>query len=112
MNARDEQRLNDILASLAAIQRYLVRGGLSDGLIFDAVRIRLIEIGEAAKVLPPEVTATEPDIPWRDIARMRDYLAHRYFDTDHSIVEATVLHDLPALTEAVQRLLVRRQGGL
>ncbi len=108
MNARDEQRLNDILASLAAIQRYLVRGGLSDGLIFDAVRIRLIEIGEAAKALSPEVMATEPDIPWRDIARMRDYLAHRYFDTDHSIVESTVMHDLPALTEAVQRLLAGR----
>jgi len=38
---------------------------------------------------------------------MRDHLAHRYFDTTHAIVEATVAHDLPILAEAVARLLSR-----
>jgi len=36
---------------------------------------------------------------------MRDHLAHRYFDTAHSIVQATVEVDLPPLVAAVQRLL-------
>ena len=36
---------------------------------------------------------------------MRDQLAHRYFDTAHSIVTATVDDDLPPLLAAVQRLL-------
>lgn len=36
---------------------------------------------------------------------MRDYLAHRYFDTDHAIVSATVERDLPVLLAAVMRLL-------
>ena len=34
-----------------------------------------------------------------------DHLAHRYFDTAHSIVQATVEVDLPPLVAAVQRLL-------
>jgi uncharacterized protein with HEPN domain len=43
--------------------------------VFDAARVRFIEIGEAVKVVAPELLAQEPEIPWRDITRMRDYLA-------------------------------------
>jgi len=49
--------------------------------------------------------AEEPAIPWNDVAGMRDQLAHRYFDTAHSIVAATIDHDLPPLLVAVQRRL-------
>lgn len=80
------------------------RGDLSDGLIYDAVRVRLIEIGEAAKTIPAEVVATELGTSWRDIAAMRDRLAHRYFDTLHSIVQSTVENDLRPLEQAVLRL--------
>jgi uncharacterized protein with HEPN domain len=73
-------------------------------LIFDAVRIRLVEIGEAVKALPDDLLATQPSIPWRQIARMRDHLAHRYFDTAHAILQATVDEDLPDLERAVQAL--------
>jgi uncharacterized protein with HEPN domain len=74
-------------------------------LVFDAVRARLMEIGEAAKDLPVEVTAAEPDLPWLEIAGMRDQLAHRYFDTSHAILVTTVREDLPELRAAVERLL-------
>jgi uncharacterized protein with HEPN domain len=102
---RDEQRLTDIVTALGAIQAHLLRGGLDDGMVFDAVRIRLIEIGEAVKSLPPELLATEPAIPWSQIARMRDHLAHRYFDTSHAILQNTVDHELPILELAIRRLL-------
>lgn len=92
-------------AALDAIDAHTARGDLSDGLVFDAVRVRLIEIGEAVKGLPEDVLAAEPDLPWSAIARMRDHLAHRYFDTTHSIVAATVVQDLPELRRAVDRLL-------
>ncbi len=104
MTYRDRQRISDILASLEAIAAHLQRGELSDGLVFDAVRIRLLEIGEAVKALPTDLLATEPSIPWSQIARMRDHLAHRYFDTSHAILQATVDHDLPDLEAAVRRL--------
>ena len=51
--------------------------------------------------------ATEPDLPWAQVAGMRDRLAHRYFDTSHAIVHGTVDHDLPVLAAAVERLRSR-----
>jgi len=94
VSRRDGERLRDIVASAEAIASHLRRGGLDDGLVFDAVQVRLIEIGEAVKDIDPELLATEADIPWRDVARMRDQLAHRYFDAARGIVQATVDEDL------------------
>ena len=105
MSRRHRQRLEDVAVAIEAIAAHLQRGDLSDGLVYDAVRVRLIEIGEAVKAIPDEILASETQIPWADIARMRDLLAHRYFDTSHSILQATVDHDIPALDGAVARLL-------
>jgi uncharacterized protein with HEPN domain len=102
---RDRQRLNDINLAIEAIRSHLIRGTLSDGLIFDAVRSRLLEIGEAVKCLPGALLELQPTIPWREVARMRDHLAHRYFDTSHSIVQGTVDHDLPMLERAIADLI-------
>jgi uncharacterized protein with HEPN domain len=38
---------------------------------------------------------------------MRNHLAHRYFDTAHAIVQATITQDLPPLVAAAERLLQR-----
>ncbi|MDQ3627995.1 MAG: DUF86 domain-containing protein [Actinomycetota bacterium] len=46
----------------------------------------MIEIGEAVNGLPTELIFTEPDIPWQEVAWMRDHLAHHYFDITHSRV--------------------------
>ena len=81
--------LEDAIAETGAIHSHLERGDLSDGLAFDAVRVRLIEIGEAVKALPAQLLATEPALPWAQLAGMRDRLAHRYFDTSHAILAAT-----------------------
>jgi uncharacterized protein with HEPN domain len=101
---RERQRLADIQAAIDAIRSHLQRGDLSDGLVFDAVRIRLLEIGEAVKALPAERLSSQPTIPWAQISRLRDRLAHRYFDTDHAVLQATVDNDLPELERAVQSL--------
>ena len=77
---------------------------MTDGLIFDAVRIRLLEVGEAVKALPDDLRAAQPSIPWRQITRTRDHLARRYFDAAHAILKATVDEDLPDLEQAVQDL--------
>jgi uncharacterized protein with HEPN domain len=101
---RDRQRLTDIQAAIDAIPSHLQRGSLTDGLVFDAVRIRLLEIGEAVKALPADLLDTQPTIPWTQIVRMRDHLAHRYFDTAHGILQATVDEDLPELERAIESM--------
>ena len=103
--------MTDIQAAIDAIRSHLQRGDLSDGLVFDAVRIRLLEIGEAVKALPAEVLDSQPDIPWTQIARMRDHLAHRYFDTDHTVLQGTVDNDLPELERTVQALAETLSAG-
>ena len=103
----DAERLADIVDAITAIRSHLTRGDLSDGLVFDAVRLRLIEIGEAVKLLDPQVVASEPDVKWSDAAGMRDWLAHHYFDTSRAVIEATVMEELPPLEAAILRLQAR-----
>lgn len=104
MSRHDGDRLDDITAAIRAIRTHTERGPVSDDLVRDAVRIRLLEIGEAIKALDAELTASEPEIPWRQIARMRDHLAHRYFMTEVRILEETVDRDLDPLQAAVDRM--------
>ena len=73
-------------------------------------RQRLLEIGEAVKGLTPELTALEPEIPWTNSARMRDFLAHHYFATNPEIVQAVIDKDLPPLREAVTHLRTTLPG--
>ena len=104
MTRLDLARLDDITDAIVTIRSHASRGPLSDGLVMDAVRIRLLEIGEAVKGLSPTLTALEPDIPWRQIARMRDQLAHHYFATLPEVIQNTVEHDLEPLENAVARM--------
>lgn len=105
MSRRTRSRLEDIALACAAISRYVDRADSDDDVVFDAIRIRLLEIGEAVKDVDLELLASEPEIPWKGISRMRDQLADRYFDTAHAVVNATARNDIPLLAAATARLL-------
>ncbi len=75
-------------------------------LIQDGV-IRQIEIiGEAVKHLSPSFTSSHDDIPWQDIARMRDKLIHDYFGVDIEKVWLTAKEDIPPLKAEIERVLL------
>lgn len=105
------QRFQDILDACAAIRAHAQRGPLDDDLVFDAIRARLIEIGEATKAIDGTLLATEPAVPWSSIAGMRDRLAHHYFAASRAVVARTVESDLVELEQAASRILVRVTGG-
>lgn len=107
MSRHGAERLDGITAAIEAIQSHVGRGPLSDSLVSDAVRIRLVEIGETVKTLSEKLTSTEADIPWRQIARMRDHLAHRYFMTELEIIQSTIEEDLGPLQDAFDRMRAR-----
>ncbi len=68
--------------------------------------IRAIEIiGEASKKIPKSVRAKYPDIPWKDMAGMRDKLIHEYFGVDVEVLWKTVQQDLPTLKVLISRAL-------
>ena len=106
MSRSPQDRIQDIQAAVAAIREF-ERAGRDQPIVFDAVRMRLLEIGEAASGIPPDLRETEPTVPWREIIGMRNWMAHRYFDTVHAYVWATVDRDLDPLLAAVDRLAAR-----
>jgi uncharacterized protein with HEPN domain len=68
--------------------------------------IRSIEvIGEAAVNISKDFKEVHPDIPWKQIAGMRNWLIHAYFDVDYNHIWSTVQKDLPVLIPQLKKLL-------
>ncbi|HDQ04316.1 MAG TPA: DUF86 domain-containing protein [Deltaproteobacteria bacterium] len=61
-------------------------------------------IGESAKHIPKAIRKQYPDIPWEDMAGMRDKLIHDYFGVNLEVVWRTVKEDLPPLLKAVRNV--------
>lgn len=69
----------------------------------DAIIRNLQVMGEAVKRISPETRAAHPDIPWKDIAGMRDRVVHDYFGISLDIVWDVVVDHIPPLLAKLQR---------
>jgi uncharacterized protein with HEPN domain len=62
-------------------------------------------IGEAVKQIPKEITSKYPNIPWSEIAKMRDVLTHHYFGVDDKILWDTLDMDFKLFKKTILKIL-------
>ena len=100
--------LTDIRDAIDRILDYTAKGRgdfIADPRTQDAV-VRNIEIiGEATRGVSDATRTAHPEIPWRDMADMRNKVIHDYFRTDLEVVWDVVTNDLPPLRQQIDGLL-------
>jgi len=107
----DRVYLEHIRDALADIATYTSTGRdafFDERIRQDATLRKLEVIGQAVKNLSEESKSKRPQIPWKQIAGMRDKVIHDYFGVNLEIVWAVVEKDLPQLDQAVRDLLGNR----
>jgi len=109
MKKADTVYLKHIRDAILRIEEYTKAVGYDDfiknNLIQDGVIRQLEIIGEATKRLSTEFKNKYPQVPWKDVAGMRDKLIHDYLGVDIDAVWDTVKKDIPTLKKEVKKIL-------
>ena len=104
----DRLYLEHILEAVKRIREYTTDGKahfLADGRTQDAVIRNLQVLGEAAKKVSAATIAANPDVPWRQMAGLRDRVVHDYFGVSFEIVWDVIENHLDAVAREVQKVL-------
>ena len=101
--------LKDIVDNLVNVESFVEGMDFEEFLEDDKTRYSVIcaleIVGEAVKKVPSVVRRRNSDVPWKDMAGMRDRLIHGYFGIDNEILWKTIKEDLPPLLPIVKKLL-------
>lgn len=104
----DRERVLDIREAIENIERYAARGKQafeSDELVQTWILHHLEIIGEAVRLLSPQLRERHRSAPWAKIIGMRNILIHHYFGIDVEAVWSVVENDLPDLKRAVDDIV-------
>ncbi len=100
--------LEDIRDAMRKVSSYIdgmdLAAFMADEKTVDAVIRNIGVIGEAAKQLPEDFKAAHPEIPWHQVAGMRNRLIHDYAGVDLEIVWQVASAALPAMAAEISRI--------
>lgn len=111
MSERDPQLLlDDILNAISTIQTYTkgissYSDFISNVMLSQAVYFNFTVIGEAASQIPQNFKGLHPNIEWRIIKDMRNYIVHEYFGISPKIIWDTIQFELEDLKSQIQNLI-------
>lgn len=112
MRREYEDYLNDMREAVSSIEEFVKDMTFEE---FEKDRktlfavIRAFEVlGEATKKIPKTVREKYPEIPWKEMAGMRNKLIHEYFAVDTKVLWKTVQTDVPEMRQAMRVLLPDR----
>ncbi len=111
---RNRDYLYDILKSIYLIENFIKDIDLEsieedEKTLFAVIRA-LEVIGEASKNIPDKVRSKYPDIPWKQMAGMRDKLIHEYFGVDLDVLKKTIKNQLPRIKPLIKKVFQDVQG--
>ena len=106
---RDLDYLSDLFEAVQRILAYTDELKYEDFLVDhktqDAVIRNLEVMGEATKNLSTDLQEHHRDLPWREMAAVRDRLIHHYFGVNNEIIWQIIEHDLPGLLPDLEKLI-------
>jgi uncharacterized protein with HEPN domain len=96
-----------ILDAIAKVRHIRERGDIAqDDILYDATLRNLQTLSEATQLLPEELKAKFPAIPWRQISGFRNILVHNYLgNIDPLTIDAVVVQHLDPLEACMRSLL-------
>lgn len=106
---REQESLIDIATAIKRILRYTNNVSRADLETNDeklsAILYQITIIGEATKRLSHTFRQQHPEIPWREMAGMRDVIVHEYDQLDFDVIWDVVHNKLPILQNLIELLL-------
>ena len=111
---KDKAYLKDILEAISDIDVFIAK--INEAEFYKNKEkkyavVRALEIiGEAAKNLSKELRTKHKEIPWKEIAGMRDKLIHWYFGIKWELVWETVKNKIPELKKQLLKISVEQNG--
>ena len=101
--------LQDIVESINSINEFIngldYEEFLADDKTASAVVRKIEVIGEAAKNIPGSIRKRYGNVPWAEMAKMRDKIIHSYFKVDYEIVWRVIVDRFPGIKQTIMRIL-------
>ena len=107
--------VKDILEAIESIESFVgdmdFNEFLNDDKTKSAIVWKIGIIGEATKNVPSTIRNKYKELPWKQMAKMRDKISHLYFGIRYDIIWKVIKENLPAIKPSIENVLNDLKGS-